>query len=84
MISAKALPAPAPTNVVDLVKVLQESLTASIRHGRSKRGAAGSSRLFDSNAGKAKETRWRPGIRRPARAPKKRKREDPFANQAWD
>jgi DNA end-binding protein Ku len=42
-IAAKAPPAPTPTNVVDLVKVLQESLSRT-QSVRQKRGAAGSGR----------------------------------------
>ena len=38
-IAAKAAPLPAPTNVVDLVKVLQESLSRT-QSVRQKRGAA--------------------------------------------
>jgi DNA end-binding protein Ku len=41
-IAAKASPAPAPTNVVDLVKVLQESLSRT-QSVRQKRGSARSS-----------------------------------------
>ena len=44
-IAAKAAPAPAPTNVVDLVKVLQESLsrTQSVRQKRSSARSGGRS-----------------------------------------